>query len=212
MFHCHNAVHSDQGMMSVFNVTHLSDMGYKDLDTRLEDPMDARFRAKSYSGTDINEIKSKTLPFFASLNAYPDRVALAEAEDRYWSTRTPPSGDTTGPDVKSGGMGGMMGGGMMGGGMASHHGGQSASVPKPSSMGSMGGDMSSHHGAGQAPSPPKPSSPTSMDGSMASHHGGGNPSPAPAPAPSSTMSAPHAGMGGGNMASHHGGGNAMGHP
>lgn len=112
MFHCHNAVHEDQGMMGIFNVTKLADLNYKHLDNGLEDPMDSRFQAKKYIGTNLDEIKSKTLPLFASLNAYPDPAKLAEVEDRYWSTRTPPSGDLTGPAVKGGGMGGMMGGGM----------------------------------------------------------------------------------------------------
>lgn len=112
MFHCHNAVHEDRGMMGIFNVTKLADLNYKELEIDLEDPMDPRFRAKKYTGTNLDEIKSKTLPFFASLNAYPDPAKLGEVEDRYWSTRTPPSGDPTGPDVKGGGMGGMMGGGM----------------------------------------------------------------------------------------------------
>ncbi|TLD20840.1 hypothetical protein E2P81_ATG08504 [Venturia nashicola] len=118
MFHCHNAVHEDQGMMGVFNVTSLADLGYKDLETALEDPMDPRFRAKKYTGTNLDDIKSKVLPFFASLNAYPDPAKLAEVEDRYWSTRIPPSGNLTGPAVK--------GGGMMGGGM-----GMQPAKPKP---------------------------------------------------------------------------------
>jgi hypothetical protein len=236
MFHCHNAVHSDQGMMSVFNVTRLTDLGYRGLDTVLEDPMDNRFQAKAYTGTDISEIKAKILPFFAGLNAYPDPAALSEVEDRYWSTRTPPSGDSTGPAVKGGGMGGMMGG-MMGGNMGSHHGGQSANAPKPSSTGSMSGDMSSHHGSQSASAPkpsgmgsmngdmashhgsqsasaPKPSSMGSMGGDMSSHHGGGG---SPASAPSAPAGASHAemdmsgmNMGSGNMASHHSGGGMMG--
>jgi hypothetical protein len=212
MFHCHNAVHSDQGMMSVFNVTKLVDLGYKGLDTMLEDPMDTRFRAKPYTATDISEIKSKLLPFFAGLNAYPDPAALSEVEDRYWSTRTPPSGDVTGPAVKGGGMMSGMMGGAMGGDMASHHGGQSANTPKPSNMGSMSGDMASHHG-GQPASVPKSSNMASMGGDMSSHHGGMSSS---APTPSTSSSASHAGMssgmnmGSGNMASHHGGGGMMG--
>jgi len=113
MFHCHNAVHEDNGMMGIFNVTKLADLGYKDLETGLEDPMDPRFRAKPYAGTNLDEIKRNTLPFFASLNAYPDPATLREVEDRYWSTRTPPSRDLTGPPTKASGAGGMMGGGGM---------------------------------------------------------------------------------------------------
>jgi hypothetical protein len=108
MIHCHNAVHEDNGMMGIFNITKLADLGYKDLETGLEDPMDPRFHAKPYTGTNLEEIKSKTLPFFASLNAYPDPAKVAEIEDRYWSTRTPPSGDLTGPPGQSSGMMGGM--------------------------------------------------------------------------------------------------------
>ncbi|QDS74756.1 hypothetical protein FKW77_001322 [Venturia effusa] len=107
MIHCHNAVHEDQGMMGIFNVTKLADLGYKDLETDLEDPMDSRFRAKKYTGTNLDEVKSKTLPFFASLNAYPDPAKVNEVEDRYWNTHAPPSGDLTGPVVKGGGKGRM---------------------------------------------------------------------------------------------------------
>lgn len=91
--------------MGIFNITRLADLGYKDLETALEDPLDPRFRAKKYTGTNLDEIRSKTLPFFASLNAYPDPAKLAEAEDRYWSTRMPPSGNLTGAAVKGDAMG-----------------------------------------------------------------------------------------------------------
>jgi hypothetical protein len=85
--HCHNAVHEDGGMMAVMNVTRLRDLGYGSEDTRLEDPLDQRFRAKEYSGTGINDIKANVLPSFAKLGAYPDGEKLAALEERYWSSR-----------------------------------------------------------------------------------------------------------------------------
>ncbi|KAF2400857.1 Cupredoxin [Trichodelitschia bisporula] len=88
MFHCHNFVHSDQGMMAAFNVTRLADMGYSELEARLEDPMDARFRSKAYTGTNLDEVRTKVLPMFAGLKAYPDIRALEKLEDKYWAAKT----------------------------------------------------------------------------------------------------------------------------
>jgi len=70
--------------MAVMNITRLPDLGYSDLDTRLEDPMDKRFRAQRYTGTDLENIKSTVLPQFAKLKAYPNPQALADLEEKYW--------------------------------------------------------------------------------------------------------------------------------
>jgi hypothetical protein len=178
MFHCHNSVHSDQGMMGVFNVTRLQDFGYKELEARLEDPMDSRFRAKPYTGTNLEEIKLKTLPNFASLGAYPDPAMLSEVEDRYWSNKAPPGATDTGPLSPI--IPGMAG---MSEGMASHHRGESPPAPSKAGSsnsaatasmagGAMGGGMAGHHGGTgmkAVPSAPK-SSPTAMTG-MAGLHG-----------------------------------------
>jgi bilirubin oxidase len=75
-------------MMAVMNVTRLRDLGYGLEDTRLEEPMDQRFRARRYAGTDIEEIKTRVLPAFAKLGAYPDGEKLAALEEHYWSGRT----------------------------------------------------------------------------------------------------------------------------
>ncbi|KAF8539880.1 Cupredoxin [Trichophaea hybrida] len=90
-FHCHNTIHEDFSMvesprnpfhsktnwgvsqkMAAFNITELKNFGYGNLTDGLEDPMDERFRAKKYSSTDIRQIRTEVLPYFASLNAYPD--------------------------------------------------------------------------------------------------------------------------------------------
>lgn len=167
--------------MGVFNVTRLQNFGYKELEARLEDPMDTRFRAKPYTGTNLEEIKLKTLPYLASLNAYPDPAALSEVEDRYWSTRTPPAASDTGPLTPV--IPGMEG---MSGGMASHHRGEAPPAPSKASSssapaatggmagGGMGGEMASHHGGTgmkAVPSAPKSSSPGMAEmGVMHGHH------------------------------------------
>ncbi|KAF2434479.1 Cupredoxin [Tothia fuscella] len=206
MFHCHNSVHSDQGMMGIFNVTRLQDLGYKELEARLEDPMDARFRAKAYTGTNIEVIRSEILPSFASLGAYPDGAALSEMEDRYWSTRTPPTAADTGmltPHIPG-----------LADDVPSHHRGEAPMPPKApnSNAGSagmggvagmnMGGDVAGHHGGTgmkATPSAPKSSSTDKdgmagmhMRGDIAGHRGGaGMPNASPT------------GVSGVHMAGHH---------
>lgn len=101
MFHCHNLVHEDNDMMAAFNITSLKDFGYPDT-TILTDPLDPRFRAKPYPGSsDVVQIQSEVLPFYASLDAYEDPEKVIEKLDEYWqsktatapqSTSTPPSG------------------------------------------------------------------------------------------------------------------------
>jgi hypothetical protein len=99
MWHCHNAVHEDLGMMAVMNVTRLQDLKYSALDTELEDPMDSRFKAKPYFGTDLEDIKIKVLPGFAALKAYPSPLKLNEEVDKYWSRKTAPEEKDTGAVV-----------------------------------------------------------------------------------------------------------------
>ncbi|KAF1988077.1 Cupredoxin, partial [Aulographum hederae CBS 113979] len=70
MFHCHNLVHEDNGMMGAFNVTALPDFGYDEATTALEDPMDEKFRAKKYEGTDLERVSTEVLPAFRALGAY----------------------------------------------------------------------------------------------------------------------------------------------
>lgn len=196
-------------MMAVLNVTRLADLGYSDLETKLEDPMDPRFRAKKYTGTDLEEIKFKTLPFFASLKAYPDVTALSAAEDKYWSGRTPPSGAETmgnmgneGPS-KNGGMN-MGGSGMNMGGSGISMGGGNANMA--------GLQMGPKTSSGETKSIPTPSAPApKMEGmgNMAGHHG----APGTMASPSAAKPIPSASgseMPSGNMmAGHHGGGMGM---
>jgi hypothetical protein len=90
MWHCHNSVHEDAGMMAVFNVTRLPDFGYNDLEEQLEDPMDIRFRPRLFVGTNLENVKLELLPSFARLNAYPDPVSLKSMEEKYWADRSDP--------------------------------------------------------------------------------------------------------------------------
>jgi len=180
-------------MMAVMNVTKLKDFGYSDLDTELEDPMDSRFRAKRYSGTDLNDIKSNVLPAFSKLGAYPDPVKLAELESKYWNSNrnarradgpAMPSMPSTMTDEERQKL------------HESHHG---KGVPMPPSMAT--GDMSSHHSASSGKmmqrvrrDGPRPTmSDEERQKLHESHHGKGSPMP---PA-----------MATGDMSSHHSSGN-----
>lgn len=97
MFHCHNNVHEDNDMMAAFNVTALADFGYPDTAV-LSDPMDARFRAKTYPGSpDVAQINSVVLPFYASLDAYGDVKLVNQHLDEYWASKTGQSTPTSTP-------------------------------------------------------------------------------------------------------------------
>jgi hypothetical protein len=85
--------------MAVMNISRLPDLGYSGLDTRLEDPMDKRFKAQKYTGTDLENIKSTILPGFAKLKAYPDPLALAELEEKYWVGKELPNANQTSAQV-----------------------------------------------------------------------------------------------------------------
>jgi bilirubin oxidase len=95
MWHCHNEVHENKGMMAVMNVTRLKDFGYSELDAKLEDPMDKRFAPKAYTGTNLEDIKNNILPGFAKLNAYPDPKKMAATIDKYWGSRSPNATETS---------------------------------------------------------------------------------------------------------------------
>lgn len=92
--------------MAAFNITSLENFGYGNVTGGLEDPMDPRFSAKSFEGTDIEQIQSVVLPYYSSLNAYPEPQQLLQHIDDYWhsstaiklsATQTVPS--ATGPRV-----------------------------------------------------------------------------------------------------------------
>ena len=83
MFHCHNLVHEDHDMMGAFNVTVLKDFGYPET-TKFIDPMESRWRAKPWTGTDLNAIQTQTLPGFAKLDAYVHVKDIQDALDAYW--------------------------------------------------------------------------------------------------------------------------------
>lgn len=84
MFHCHNAVHEDQDMMAAFNVTTLANFGYPSTE-RFVDPMEQRWRAKEYSGTNLQQVQSELLPFFSSLDAYASVEEIEQALHDYYN-------------------------------------------------------------------------------------------------------------------------------
>lgn len=95
MFHCHNLIHEDHEMMTALNITALTDLGY-DETTRFLDPMETRYRAKSFkaaaftgrTGVFSNAQIDKKCKFFDGLNAYRDIDGVDKALEDYWSTHS----------------------------------------------------------------------------------------------------------------------------
>lgn len=82
MFHCHNLIHEDHEMMMNFNVTALPGFGYKEK-TRFLNPMESKFRAVPYKGTDIKKILAETLPNFIALEAYANLDTIKTKLNEY---------------------------------------------------------------------------------------------------------------------------------
>lgn len=87
--------------MAAFNITALADLGYPL--TGLEDPLDPRFRAKGYTGTDLDLVRDTVLPAFAMLGAYPDPQEIERRLEQYYGsqTSTPASSTTVTPTTTS---------------------------------------------------------------------------------------------------------------
>ena len=92
-FHCHNLIHEDHEMMAAMNVTALADLGY-DEKTAFIDPMEQRYRAKGFAGSDFTNragdftnaaIKDK-VEFFNNLDAYRNVIAVESRLEDYWKT------------------------------------------------------------------------------------------------------------------------------
>ncbi|KAM0708683.1 hypothetical protein Q7P35_005335 [Cladosporium inversicolor] len=92
-FHCHNLIHEDHEMMAAMNVTALADLGY-DEKTTFIDPMEQRYRAKGFAGSDFTgrsgdftdaAIKEK-VKFFNDLDAYRNVLAVESRLEDYWKT------------------------------------------------------------------------------------------------------------------------------
>src|SRR5690554_2696986 len=86
--------------MVAFNVSALKDFGYDNVTSQLEDPVDPRFRAKPYAGTNLAEVREVLLPGFAKLNAYPNVAKLEKMLDEYWETKTRTETPTTSSTIK----------------------------------------------------------------------------------------------------------------
>jgi bilirubin oxidase len=88
MFHCHNLIHEDHAMMAAFDITELSDLGYSKADLAFTDPMEATWRAQSYTDTQIASVQSNVLPRFAGTQAYANVTGLEGKLDAYWATHS----------------------------------------------------------------------------------------------------------------------------
>ncbi|KAL0638050.1 hypothetical protein Q9L58_002987 [Maublancomyces gigas] len=68
MFHCHNTVHEDQDMMAAFDVNDTKEKPAQgDI---FSDPMNPQFRASAFTSTNIAQVQSQLLPYFAGLEIY----------------------------------------------------------------------------------------------------------------------------------------------
>ncbi|KAH6660978.1 Cupredoxin [Truncatella angustata] len=86
MFHCHNLVHEDHEMMAALNVTALSDFGYTE--TRFNDPMEQRWRAKPVVAADFTPDAINTkVQTMAALKPYSDLDAMDQKLNQYWASR-----------------------------------------------------------------------------------------------------------------------------
>ncbi|KAF2858543.1 Cupredoxin [Piedraia hortae CBS 480.64] len=88
MFHCHNLKHEDNTMLDVFNVTHLSELGYKfDFAQGFADPMDTRFAPKPYNADDFTtEAIAEAVKDLTMLNPYSAAKELLAAEAAHYKT------------------------------------------------------------------------------------------------------------------------------
>ncbi|KAI4766046.1 oxidase cueO precursor [Aureobasidium sp. EXF-3400] len=110
MFHCHNLIHEDHDMMAALNVTALKDLGY-DEKTSFIDPMDTKYRAKSFNAADLTnrggdfdyDAIEKKCKDFQDMDAYKKVNEVEEKLEEYWKTR---STQTTLQTVVSSGGGG----------------------------------------------------------------------------------------------------------
>ncbi|KAL6806324.1 Cupredoxin [Trichoderma sp. SZMC 28013] len=75
MFHCHNAIHEDHAMMDAFNLTAVQGLGYNASDLILADPLDAEWRAKSYTDAVAQSSVDDVLASFAATGAYNEAVS-----------------------------------------------------------------------------------------------------------------------------------------
>jgi bilirubin oxidase len=95
MFHCHNLIHEDHDMMAALNVTALKDLGY-DEKTSFIDPMDTKYRAKSFKPEDLTnrggdfdyDAIEKKCKDFQDMDAYKKVNEVEEKLEEYWKTRS----------------------------------------------------------------------------------------------------------------------------
>lgn len=94
LFHCHNLVHEDRGMMAALNVTALRGLGY-DATADFSDPMDPRWRAAPFGRGDAEartgvfgeEAIRDKVERLARQRPYSDLEKVDAALADYWATR-----------------------------------------------------------------------------------------------------------------------------
>lgn len=87
MFHCHNLIHEDHEMMAAFNVTSILDLGYNE--TRFNDPMEQRWRAKPAVIADFTtEAITAKIQSMALLKPYSDVDEVEQKLNDYWAAHS----------------------------------------------------------------------------------------------------------------------------
>jgi bilirubin oxidase len=87
MFHCHNLIHEDSDMMAAFNVTALTDLGYKET-SEFRDPMDPRFQFKAITAEASTPAAIKTrIEDLAKLQPYSEFDKVQSALTSYWASK-----------------------------------------------------------------------------------------------------------------------------
>lgn len=82
--------------MAAFNVSDvdLTEWGYPDK-VSFMDPMSSLFRAKTYTGTDLGQVRDVLLPYFQNLDAYPNPSFVENALDDYYKKLPSSSSSST---------------------------------------------------------------------------------------------------------------------
>ncbi|KAG9960498.1 oxidase cueO precursor, partial [Aureobasidium melanogenum] len=170
MFHCHNLIHEDHDMMAALNVTALTDLGY-DEKTRFIDPMDPKYRAKSFKPEDFtnrdgdfeSEAIAQKCKDFQDLDAYKSEPIVEQKLEDYWKTHS--SQTTLVTKTSSGGGGSGSGNSATGSGGASSGATASGSSAASAAVATSGTKASSTPGSTliTSASPAKSTSTTSDD-------------------------------------------------
>ena len=90
MFHCHNLIHEDHGMMAAMNISLLAALGY---DTnKYADPTDVTFAPEEYTDEAFTpDAEESAVLSLANMNPYGDSASVIAGQNAYYATAGYPS-------------------------------------------------------------------------------------------------------------------------